>query len=221
MVFQLSPFVTSSVSATSEHKGGALINSVTGANLCTISPTVRFVISSDSSHHSNASEAEVDSIIRSDVPPLVTTKAVITTSVVHVPPVPRVADKVIPKVKQFIFHESSSADTIKPDDAGPSHEVFISHWNVSNDALLDDLDTSREFIDHLAPPVLFAQIRDMDYKQLFTEFNVVTARQVCLNAEVRMQSEYCLSERRRLKSECGRQADLLKSRDEEIENLKA
>ncbi|GJQ96157.1 hypothetical protein Tco_0007296 [Tanacetum coccineum] len=165
------PFVNSLVSATLEHKGGAPIDSVTGSNLRTIGPAVRFVISSDSSHHSNASEAEVDSIIRSDVPPPVTTKAVITTSVVRVPPVLRVADKVIPQVQQFIFHESSYADTIKLDDAGPSHlprkklsvgsrevdsenlrEVFIPHWNVSNDALLDDLDTSREFIDHLAPP---------------------------------------------------------------------
>nr|GEW65943.1 hypothetical protein VITISV_030863 [Tanacetum cinerariifolium] len=35
------------------------------------------------------------------------------------------------------------------------------------------------------------------------------------------QTEYCLSERKRLESECGRQADLLKSTDEEVENLKA
>ncbi|GKA29849.1 hypothetical protein Tco_0716094 [Tanacetum coccineum] len=53
------------------------------------------------------------------------------------------------------------------------------------------------------------------------EFNVGTARQACMNAEVRMQTEYCLSERRRLESECERQADLLKARDGEIENLKA
>ncbi|GKD31926.1 hypothetical protein Tco_1242704 [Tanacetum coccineum] len=88
--------------------------------------------------------------------------------------------------------------------------------NVSNDSQLDDLDTSREFIDHLAPPVLFAQIRNIDYEELFTEFNVGSARQACLSAEVRMQTEYCLSERKRLKSECERQADLLKSRDEEV-----
>ncbi|GKB45245.1 hypothetical protein Tco_0890187 [Tanacetum coccineum] len=86
---------------------------------------------------------------------------------------------------------------------------------------MDDLDTSREFIDHLAPSVLFSQIRDMDYEQLFTEFNVGTARQVCLNVEVRIRTEYCLSERKRLESECGRQADLLKSSDKEVEDLKA
>ncbi|GKA82145.1 hypothetical protein Tco_0788893 [Tanacetum coccineum] len=244
LAVQTLPFVTSSVPLTSEREGGAPRDSVTGVNIRTTSPTVKFVISLDSSHHSstNASGAEVDYVIRSTILPSVTTEAVITTSVVSVPPVsvPRVADKVIPQVQQSVFHESSFVDTIKPDATGPSHlpgkelflgsrevdsenlhEVFILHWNVSNDALLDDLDTSREFIDHLAPLVLFTKIRDMDYEQLFTEFNVGSACQVYLNAEVRMRTEYCLSERGRLESECGRQTDLLKSRDEEIENLKA
>ncbi|GJR25446.1 hypothetical protein Tco_1101678 [Tanacetum coccineum] len=36
-----------------------------------------------------------------------------------------------------------------------------------------------------------------------------------------MRTEYCLSERRRLESECEKQADLLKAKDAEVENLKA
>ncbi|GJU40384.1 hypothetical protein Tco_1193341 [Tanacetum coccineum] len=56
----------------------------------------------------------------------------------------------------------------------------------------------------------------------FTEtFNIGIARQAFLNADVRMRTEYCLSERSRLESECKKQADLLKARDDEIENLKA
>nr|GEZ47991.1 hypothetical protein [Tanacetum cinerariifolium] len=43
--------------------------------------------------------------------------------------------------------------------------------------------------------------REIDYHHLFTEFNVGTARQACLNAEVRILTEYCLSERSRLESE--------------------
>nr|GEV32011.1 transposon Ty3-I Gag-Pol polyprotein [Tanacetum cinerariifolium] len=124
----------------------------------------------------------------------------------------RVVDKVIPQVQQFIFQESTSADTIKPNVAGPSYppgkelsfgsrevdyenlyEVFVPHWNVPNDALLDDFNTSREFIDHLAHPVLFAQICDMDYKELFIEFNIGTAHQAYLSVEVRMRTEYCLT----------------------------
>nr|GEZ87701.1 hypothetical protein [Tanacetum cinerariifolium] len=52
-------------------------------------------------------------------------------------------------------------------------------------------------------------------------FNVGTARQACLNAEVIMRTEYCLSEWKRLESECKKQADLLKAINGEIEKLKA
>nr|GEV19648.1 hypothetical protein [Tanacetum cinerariifolium] len=159
------PFVTLSVSATSNREGDALLDYVTRGNLRTIGPAVRFVISSDSSHHSsmNASRAEDDSVIRSVVPPLVTTEAVITTSVANVPPalVPRVTDK-------------------------------VTHQNIANDSLLDDLHTSREVIDHLAPLVLFVQIHDMDYEELFIEFSIRIARQACLSVEVRMWTEYSL-----------------------------
>nr|GEU57544.1 putative glutamine amidotransferase PB2B2.05 [Tanacetum cinerariifolium] len=75
----------------------------------------------------------------------------------------------------------------------------INTKNVSNDTLLDDHDVSWEFIDQLAPPVLFAQIHEIDYHHLSTEFNVGTSHQVCLNAEARMQTEYYLSESRRRK----------------------
>nr|GEV18592.1 zf-CCHC domain-containing protein/UBN2 domain-containing protein [Tanacetum cinerariifolium] len=101
------------------------------------------------------------------------------------------------------------------------HQVFVPQWNMLNDSILDDCDVSREFVDHLASSVLFYQIREMDYHHLFTEFNVGTARQACLNAKVRMQIKYCLSKRKRLKSECEKQAGLLKARDDEVENLKA
>nr|GEU55434.1 methyl-CpG-binding domain-containing protein 9-like [Tanacetum cinerariifolium] len=39
--------------------------------------------------------------------------------------------------------------------------------------------------------------------------------------EVRMRTEYCLSERKRLELECVNQANLLKAKDEEVERLKA
>ncbi|GKC04870.1 hypothetical protein Tco_0996480, partial [Tanacetum coccineum] len=58
------PFVTSSVSAMLEKDGDDFTNVITGPNLRTIGPSIRFVISPDSSHHSStkATEAEVESI---------------------------------------------------------------------------------------------------------------------------------------------------------------
>ncbi|GKD36257.1 hypothetical protein Tco_1251766 [Tanacetum coccineum] len=58
------PFVTTSVSTTLEHEVGDDTDYVAGPNLHTIRAPQRFVISSDSSHHSGANvvEAEVDSV---------------------------------------------------------------------------------------------------------------------------------------------------------------
>nr|GEV12904.1 hypothetical protein [Tanacetum cinerariifolium] len=148
---------------------------------------------------------------RSVVLPPVMTEAIVTSHAVNAPSisVPETKTKITSAVHPSIFHDWLHGD------------IFVPQWNVLNDSLLDDSDVSREFVDHLAPPALFSRIRKMDYHHLFTEFNIRTGRQSCLNAEVRMQTEYCLSERRRLESECKKQTDLLKARDGEIENLKA
>ncbi|GJV14569.1 hypothetical protein Tco_1359892 [Tanacetum coccineum] len=193
------PFVTSSVSATPEHESGIPTDSITGLNLRTIGASKRFVISSDSSHHSstNVPGAEGDSLIRSAVVPPVMIEEVITTHVasIHSATAPESGTKVITPVHASMFHDSESTGTEV--DYESLYEVFVPHWNIPNDSLVDNLNASREFIDHLAPPVLFAQIRDMDYEELFTD------------------------ERRRLESECEKQVGLLRSRDKEIKNLKA
>nr|GEV72490.1 hypothetical protein [Tanacetum cinerariifolium] len=132
-------FLTPYVSATLERKDDNPMDSVTGVNLRAIGLAKRFVISLDFSHHSSthASEAEVDSVIRN--------KCYGNTL-----------------VYASLFHDSNSVRTVKPDVASPSHlpgkelslgsrevdseylhEAFIPRWNISNDALLDDLDTSR------------------------------------------------------------------------------
>ncbi|GJV08541.1 hypothetical protein Tco_1346197 [Tanacetum coccineum] len=238
------PFVTSFISATPEHESGVPADFITRPNVRTIGASERFVISSDSSHHSstNASRAKGDSVIRSAVVPPVMTEAVIATHVTSIPSAlaPESSTKVVTPVHASMFHDFDSTGTVRPDAAGSSHvprkellmgsrevdyeslqDVFVPRWNIPNDSLLDNLDASREFIDHLDPSVLFAQIRDMDYDELFTEFSVGIARQACLSAKVRMRTEYWLRERRRLESECERQAGLLKAIDDEVEGLKA
>ncbi|GJR70565.1 hypothetical protein Tco_0016630 [Tanacetum coccineum] len=226
------PLVTSSVFVTPKRESGAPTDSITGLNLRTIGGSERFVISSDSSHHSstNASGAEGDYIIRSVVVPLMMAEAIFTSHAVNAPSVlvSKTGTKITSSVHASMFHDSDSMETVKADVVGPSyfakqdlsmgsrelnaetlHQVFVPQWNVLNDSLLDD------------SAALFSQIREMDYHHLFTEFNVGTARQACLNAEVRMRTEYSLSERKRLESEYEKQAGLLKARDDEVENLKA
>nr|GEV31637.1 retrovirus-related Pol polyprotein from transposon TNT 1-94 [Tanacetum cinerariifolium] len=74
---------------------------------------------------------------------------------------------------------------------------------------------------HVSPVLVPRVVDKVIPQELFTEFNIGTTRQACLSAKIRMGTEYCLSERNILESECERQADLLKSRDKEVENLKA
>ncbi|GJW35648.1 hypothetical protein Tco_0058568, partial [Tanacetum coccineum] len=169
------PFVTSSVSATPEHESGVPADSITGLNLCTIGASKRFIISSDSSHHSstNVFGAKGDFIIKSTVVSPVMIKAVVTTHVASIPfaPAPEPSTKVVTPVHASMFHDYDSTGTVRPDAAGYSHvtgkelsmgsrevdyeslhDVFVPHGNIPNDALLDNLEASREFIDHLAPP---------------------------------------------------------------------
>ncbi|GKA99142.1 hypothetical protein Tco_0827079 [Tanacetum coccineum] len=87
------------------------------------------------------------------VPPVMT-EVVITTHVASIPSAvaPEPGTKVITPVHASMFHDSEST--------GKSlHEVFVPRWNIPNDSLLDDLNAFKEFIDHLAPPILFAHIR--------------------------------------------------------------
>nr|GEU38448.1 putative reverse transcriptase domain-containing protein [Tanacetum cinerariifolium] len=127
-------------------------------------------------------------------------EVVITTHVASIPYVPALEPsmKVITPVHASMFHDSDSTGTMRPDAAGSSH---VSGKELSMG--------------------LRRLILKTDYEELFTEFSVGTARQACLSAEVRMRTEYCLSERRRLEYEFEKQDGLLKAKDDEVEGLKA
>ncbi|GJY60440.1 hypothetical protein Tco_0461097 [Tanacetum coccineum] len=101
------PMVNSLVSATPEHESGPPADSIIGLNLRTLGLTERFVIPSHSSNHSsiNATEAGIDSFVRSMTPPPVMTKAVITTNVASIPSAPasKIGTKDITPVHDSMF----------------------------------------------------------------------------------------------------------------------
>ncbi|GJY90030.1 reverse transcriptase domain-containing protein, partial [Tanacetum coccineum] len=100
-------------------------------------------------------------------------------------------------------------------------KVYVPQWSVTNGSCLDDGRVCREMLDEFAPPKFFASIRGMEHDQLFTEFNVGTARQISLSAEVRMRAEYNIKEKRRLKAVVEEKDMLLKTKGEEIDSLSA
>ncbi|GJV72439.1 hypothetical protein Tco_1492434 [Tanacetum coccineum] len=211
------PFVTSSVSATPEREEEDHTDSLAGANLRTIGAPQRFVISSDSSHHSgaNIAEAEADSFIRPSVPLMTMTTTVTST----VDPTTTAKEKL---VESSVFGDGSSsgADHTVGGFSGLL-KVYVPQWSVTNGSRLDDGRTCREMVDEFAPPRFFASIRGMEHDQLFTEFNVGAARQMSLSAEVRMRAEFNIREKRRLSAVVEEKNLLLKTRDEEVANLKA
>nr|GEY74005.1 cold-regulated 47 [Tanacetum cinerariifolium] len=170
------PFVTSSVSAKPECDIGV--------------PTAleRFLISSDSSHHSsNAYEPEVASVSSTAVP--------------------EPGTKVVTPVHASMFQDSNPIGTMRPNVAGPSHalekELSVGSREVNSENLQE------------------VYVSRWNYEELFIKFSVGTAQQACLSAKVRMQTEFCLSERGRFESELEKQIDLLKTKDKEVEDLKA
>nr|GEV45611.1 integrase, catalytic core [Tanacetum cinerariifolium] len=180
---------------TLEHEGGGNTDSISGPNLHTHRPSERFVISSESSHHSsrNAADAEVTSLVRSPVPPPpVMTTAVFTTAIAG----------------------ATSAQVLGEGTEPVHHSRFV-------DSASAGPEVCRSMIDQLAPPRLFSQLRSMDYDQLFAEFNVEAARQMCLSSEVRLRYEHNFRERKKFERKCNRQVDLLKEKDAEIACLKA
>ncbi|GKD65773.1 hypothetical protein Tco_1307881, partial [Tanacetum coccineum] len=202
------PFITSSVSVTPEREDGGQTDFMAGANLRTITAPPRFVISSDSSHHSgaNIAEVEVDSFAR-PFAPLMTMTTTVTSTV----------DPTTTSKEKFV--DLLMGLSIPPDT--DLQKVYIPQWSVTNGSCLDDGRTCREMVDEFAPPKFFALIRGMEHDELFTEFNVGAPRQMSLSVEVRMRAEFNIREKRRLSVVVEEKKSLLKARDEEVASLKA
>nr|GEX99700.1 hypothetical protein [Tanacetum cinerariifolium] len=165
------PFMTASISTTPEREGGDHTNSVAGLNLRATKALPRFVITSDSSHHSgtNVAEAEVNSLVRSSVP-IMTTATIITSTV---DPASVVEEKFVEP--SLFCAGSSSAGGNDPTTGGFSDLT-------GSDFLVGGI---RTMVDEFAPPKFFVSVRGMEHDQLFIEFNVRAARQMSLSAEVK------------------------------------
>nr|GEX56758.1 transposase (putative), gypsy type [Tanacetum cinerariifolium] len=161
----------------------------------------------DSYHHSgaNIAKAEVDSFAKPSIP--VITAATFVTSTVD--PAVVVKGKI---VKPYLFF----ADSTLTGGTDPAMGGFTDL--AGSDFLIGGI---RTMVDEFAPNKFFASVRRMEHDQLFTEFNVGAAHQMSLSVEVRMRAEYNIREKRRLESVVEEKNQLLKARDEEINNLKA
>ncbi|GKB48527.1 hypothetical protein Tco_0899280, partial [Tanacetum coccineum] len=205
------PFITSSVTASPLEEGGDHTDSATYLALRTIGPSERFVVLSDSSHHSSAksADAEVDSLIRS-VASVITVATTLTTSVstattTIVTPADVGKDKNVPTPSIFagssssektdrtlsLFTGRSGSDFVVGDiraegatDTG-LQEIYVPGWFVTRGFELNDGRSCADMIDHFTPPTFFKAVRGIEHEQLFAEFNVSPARNLSFSSEVK------------------------------------
>ncbi|GJW10874.1 hypothetical protein Tco_1576701 [Tanacetum coccineum] len=173
------PFITSSVSVTLKREDENQSDFMAGANLQTITAPLRFVISSEPSHHSgvNITEAEVDSFARPSVPIMTMATTVTSTTDSTTTAKERFVEPSI-----FGGDSSSGAEhtvggfsgltgsdfnvggirtVVSPDT--DLQKVYVPQWSVTNGSRLDDGRTFREMVDEFAPLKFFASIRGMEH----------------------------------------------------------
>ncbi|GJW63000.1 hypothetical protein Tco_0114884 [Tanacetum coccineum] len=189
-------------------EGGDRTDFVTVPSLRTIGPSARFVVLSDSSHHSGAKsmDPEVDCIVRSAAP--VMTEATTVATTVAIP-----------------ARSGSGFDvgSIRAEEAigAGSEEIYVPEWTVTKGFEMNDGRLCANMIDHFTHPAFFKTVRGMEHEQLFTKFNVSAVRNLSLSSEVRMRAEYNILEKRKWRSLAEEKNILLEAKDQVIEDLKS
>ncbi|GJU92893.1 hypothetical protein Tco_1317649 [Tanacetum coccineum] len=106
-------------------------------------------------------------------------------------------------------------------DPSEAKHWYVPRWDITNDSLLDDGFSCHTLVDRVAPPAFFSALRSMDCDQLYTEFNVGAARQICLGSEVRSRAEHELELKEKLNAKYAARGKLLEKKDSEILRLKS
>ncbi|GKC22574.1 hypothetical protein Tco_1024724, partial [Tanacetum coccineum] len=106
-------------------------------------------------------------------------------------------------------------------DPSEGKHWYVPRCNITNDSLLDNGFFCRTLVDRVAPPAFFASLHSMDCNQLYTEFNVGAARQICLGSEVRSRAEHELELKEKLNAKYVARGKLLEEKNSKILRLKS
>ncbi|GJS24259.1 putative ribonuclease H-like domain-containing protein [Tanacetum coccineum] len=106
-------------------------------------------------------------------------------------------------------------------DPSEAKRWYVPRWNITNDLLLDDGFSCRTLVDGFAPPAFFASLHSIDCDQLYTEFNVGSAQEICLGSDARSRAEHKLELKEKLNAKYAAHGKLLEEKDSEILRLKS
>ncbi|GJS90738.1 hypothetical protein Tco_0773374 [Tanacetum coccineum] len=113
------------------------------------------------------------------------------------------------------------ATDVNPDLAGPSQPEEL---EGSDDSFYEHPTLDPSKAKRCGPRcslAFFSALLTLDYDQLYTEFNVGAARQVCLGAKVRSRTEHELELKEKLRAKYTARGRLLEEKDLEIHKLKS
>ncbi|GJV17724.1 hypothetical protein Tco_1363047 [Tanacetum coccineum] len=188
-----------------------------------------------------STDPEVDSLVRSAAPVMTEAITIATVATTVAIPVDVSKDKSAPHPSVFGSSSSSEktdrtlslftgrsgsgfdAGSIRAEESvgAGSEEIYVPEWTVTKGFEMNDGHLCANMIDHFTPPAFFKTVRGMEHEQLFTEFNVSTARNLSLSSEVRMRAEYNILEKRKWRTLAEEKNTLLEAKDKEIEDLKS
>ncbi|GJR57388.1 hypothetical protein Tco_1499550 [Tanacetum coccineum] len=203
------PFITSSVTASPLEEGGDHTDSVTGPSLRTVGPSARFVVLSNSSHHSGAKSAdpEVDSLVMF-VAPVMTTATTVTDF-----------------VSSVAVTAPTTIDAGKNKDV-PALSVFAGSNSSDRTGRTLSLFTGRSGSEFAAGSIRAEENANVNLQEVYVpEWSVTKGFELndgrSLSSEVRMRAEYNSLEKRRWKSLAEEKDNLLQVKDKEIEELRS
>ncbi|GKA20474.1 hypothetical protein Tco_0700463 [Tanacetum coccineum] len=94
--------------------------------------------------------------------------------------------------------------------------IYVLHWDVTNDAQLDEPVMCRNSIDHMHPPGFWASLHNRHDADFLDILNVNSAQHACMVSELRLRYEHEILTRETSEQKFMRGCEIIQQRDAEI-----
>ncbi|GJT70469.1 hypothetical protein Tco_1029755 [Tanacetum coccineum] len=102
-----------------------------------------------------------------------------------------------------------------------AQDIYVSHWDVTNDARFDDPVMCKNLADHVPPPGYWASLRNRHDTDFLDLLNVNSAQHVYIVSELRLRYEHEILTREKFEQKFVRSSKVIQHRDVELVSLKA
>nr|GEY24660.1 hypothetical protein [Tanacetum cinerariifolium] len=85
--------------------------------------------------------------------------------------------------------DPDSENASSPFAVGSPESIYRPEWGVANGSLLDTPEACQDFVNHVAPPGYFSELRHLHNDEFLRQYNVNLARQVAMGSQLRLRFE--------------------------------